>query len=211
MSTPHDVRRLTGPSTILVAALCLMALGTARAQGGRVHVDSVQMERDLNGDGRMDYVVRESRVVRGSRPRPKRLAIYLEARPGGGAPTWSTSWNANADAILVRRLVQIGSTATFLAIVEGEGDVDVTTIVLIDDRGAHALVTHSSDNPDGDIDLREENGQIVVESAPENLRLGKELIDASLECGPRLAPIVRLVFDSTIRQFRASAPRCIAR
>ena len=198
-------------SSSIVVALCVSAsaAGLARGQQPRAHVDTVLVARDLDGDGKSDYIVRESRPARGGQ-RPRRLAIYLGVEPGRARAAWATEWDDEfGSEVDVAELLPLGTSSTLVAVSEPEADFNGTRVVLIRARRAKAVLSHGIDYGEGYFQLRLEGGRAVVDATQEHLVLGGKPVDGALVCADAQLPALRLVFDPRAERFVPENPRCV--
>ena len=197
-------------SSSLVVALCVAACATiASAQQPRARVDTVFVARDLDGDGKSDYIVRESRPVRGG-PRPQRLAIYLGLEPATARAAWATEWDDEfGGEVAVAELLPLGTSSTLVAVSTPEADYEGTQVVLIRARRAKTLLSHGIEYGEGYFQLRLEGGRAVVDATQEHLVLGGKAVDGTLACADAQRPALRLVFDPRAERFVPEHPRCV--
>src|SRR5690349_16755855 len=189
-------------------AVCLVATG-AGAQQHRAHVDTVLVARDLDGDGTIDYIVRESRASRGA-ARPQRLAIYLGVEPAAARAAWATDWDDEfGGEVAVSELLPLGTSSTLVAVSVPEADYEGTHVVLIRARRAKTLVSHGIDYGEGYFQLRLEGGRAVVDASQEHLVLSGKPVDGTLACADAQLPALRLVFDPRAERFVPEHPRCV--
>lgn len=204
-------RRRKSFSLTLLVTLCASASAAtaAAAQQPRVHVDTVLVARDLDGDGNSDYIVRESRPSRGGL-QPRRLAIYLGVGPGMTRASWATDWDDEfGDQVDVDELVSLGTSSTLVAVSQPEADYAGTQVVLIRARRAKTIVSHGIDYGEGYFQLRLEGGRAVIDATQEHLVLGGKPVDGSLACPDAQLPALRLVFDPRAERFVPENPRCV--
>ena len=195
----------------LVASLCASAsaVSYAHAQQPRPHIDTMLVSRDLDGDGKTDFIVRESRAARGG-PQPRRLAIYLGVAPASARAAWATDWDDEFGAdVEVSDVLSLGTSSTLVAVSLPEADYVATRVVLIRARRAKTIVTHGIDYGEGYFQLRLEGGRAVVDATQEHLVLGGKPVDGALACPDAQLPALRLVFDPRAERFVPENPRCV--
>jgi len=197
-------------SFVLGLSLTVMVAGATRAQPPRAHVDTVLVARDLDGDGIIDYIVRESKESLDGAPRARRLAIYLGVEPAAARAAWATDWDDEFGAgVNVSELLPLGTSSTLVAVSEPQADYESTHVVLIRARRAKTLVSHGIDYGEGYFQLRLEGGRAIVDATQEHLVLGGKAIDATLACADAQRPALRLVFDPRAERFVPDHPRCV--
>jgi len=187
----------------------VIAATPAHAQQRRMHVDTILVARDLDGDGTTDYIVRESRPSRGGL-RPRRLAIYLGVGPGTTRASWATDWGDEfGEGVEVSELLPLGTSSTLVAVTLPEADYVGTRVVLIRAGRAKTVVSHGIDYGEGYFQLRLEGGRAVVDATQEQLVLGGKPVAGALACPDAQLPALRLVFDQRAERFVPENPRCV--
>jgi hypothetical protein len=207
------MHRRLGPllSSIAIAFTITATVASATpAQQPRVHVDTVLVARDLDGDGIIDYIVRESKESLDGAPRARRLAIYLGVEPAAARAAWATDWDDEFGASVdVSELLPLGTSSTLVAVSEPQADYESTHVVLIRARRAKTLLSHGIDYGEGYFQLRLEGGRAIVDATQEHLVLGGKAIDGTLACADAQRPALRLVFDPRAERFVPELPRCV--
>ena len=105
----------------LLVGLALCVPATTRCQR-IVPRDSVLLSRDVDGNGRSDYVVRE--VKRGKEREslvPTRTAVYLNRAPSTRKPQWASKWNDEVP-IELDTVLAVPGGGSLLALGWGSGD-----------------------------------------------------------------------------------------
>jgi len=201
-------RRFAGVALVL----CLLAdaPALAHAQTPRMRVDSVLLARDLDGDGKLDYVVRESADTAANAPRPARLAIYVGVKPQTQPPGWASPWvpSYQGDAALARS-IRVESNAALLEVDEPADDVLGIHVLLLDRGAIREILSHAVGMDFDSFRLRETQGVITVDATPRNLVIDGKEVGSSRECRKGQHVEVRLRFDRTTRSFVRVTSRCV--
>jgi hypothetical protein len=190
-----------------------------------VSVDSVLLEKDLDGDKLPDRLVRERR-----RDAPEvddgngdsaasadtigyseyRLALYLGGTPAAArTPVWNTSFDGAADGEFIRAIDRTGGETLLVVGVSG-ADAYETMIVLVRHGAARTILNHQIDYGEGDFDVRDKDGRVVV-VATSNVQLGSHEVSPTIECSREQWPATTLVYDDTAKEFVVERSVCLAR
>lgn len=194
-----------------LAGALLTCADAARAQStpAAARVDSVFLARDLDGDGKTDYVVAESKPGSDADDRPARVAIYLGVRPGTAAPAWATSWDEELGAdIVLAKTVPLDSGATFVELRGADGDYEATWLVLVQRGAAREQFAHGVDYGEGFFDVLRDGSDVVVEATQPHLEAAHRAVGRAIACPSSQWPVVRLVYDRARARFVAGATRC---
>lgn len=180
------------------------------AQMGRAHTDSVFVIGDIDGSGKPDYVVRETRMGSISDMKDYRVAVYLDKDPGTGRPDWANKWDAldigasqGADTSL-----SIGHDATMLAIGWSGGDYSATDILIAEHGKVRPEISHGIDYGHGYFAIKREAGTVVVEANLDHLELRGAPVTAAIKCTEPEMAVIRLVYDLKTRHFLTERSRC---
>lgn len=193
-------------------ALCLATMppALALAQASRTRVDKVLLTRDLDGDGKVDYVVRESSDTTSGAPRPARLAVYVGVKPKTAAPAWASLWDpAYGSDVRLAQAIRVDTSATLLELNLPADDVLGIRVLLVDRRAARELVSHAVDMEFGFFRLRQTAGRIAIDATPQNLIVDGKDVEVSLHCRKGRHVEAQLRFDRATRAFVAMSPRCV--
>lgn len=193
-------------------ALCLLTAPAALAhsQSARTRVDTVLLARDLDGDGKVDYVVRESSDTAPDMPRPARLAVYVGGKPQTRPPGWASPWDPSRGSdVVLAQSIRVDSSATLIEVDLPADDVLGIRILLVDDGAVRELVSHAVDMEYGSFRLRETGGRITIDATPRNLVVAGKDVAVSLDCKKGRRAEVQLRFERATRSFVAMAPRCV--
>ena len=200
----------------LLFALLVWTLATPAArtvaQSPRTRVDQVLLARDLDGDGKVDYIVRESSDTTSGAPRPAaRLAIYAGAKPQTVAPAWTSGWDpSQGNDVALARVIRLDTSATLVEVDLPADDVLLIRVLLVAGGAVRELVRHAVGFDDGSsFRFRETGGRITIDATPQNLVVGGSDVDVSLECRKAAHVEARLLFDRATRSFVALKPRCV--
>lgn len=142
------------PRMLLMGAMLgvatLLPLPNAIAQARRVRVDSTFLAKDLDGDGRTDYIVRQSRSGPNEHMRAARLAIYLGARPVTQAAAWASEWNEEfGNEASFGDSLSVDSRTMLLTVALPEADYDDIRWLLVEEGHVRELITHGIDYGEG--------------------------------------------------------------
>lgn len=195
-----------------LAAVTAVALvtGHAAAQKPLVRTDSVFLARDIDGSGKTDYVVRESKAGLTPSMRAYRVAVYLDAEPGTRKPSWSMAWDDEfgIDQTLGRSLT-IAPGVSLLAVQWGGADADGDVLLLVQRGRVQQEITHGVDYGDGYFDITQEGGKVVVDLAPGHLELRGKPVTAGITCKETEWSAMELVFDTRVGHFTPGQARCV--
>ena len=205
------IGRLASRVSRTALAVCMLATpALAHAQSPRTRVDTVLLTRDLDGDGKVDYVVRESADTARDTPRPARLAIYVGAKPLTMAPAWASPWDPSQGSdVALARTIRVDASATLLEVDEPADDVLGIRVLLVAGGAVRELVSHAVEMDYGSFRLLETAGRITIDATPRNLRVGGKEVEVSLDCEKSHHVELRLRFDRPTRSFVAMTPRCV--
>jgi hypothetical protein len=183
----------------------------AFAQAPKTRVNKVLLARDLDGDGKVDYIVRESSDTTSGAARPARLAIYAGAKPQTVAPAWTSGWDPSQGSdVALARVIRVDTSATLLEVDLPADDVLLIRVLLIAGGEVRELVRHAVGFDDGSaFRFRETGGRITIDATPRNLVVDGKDVDVSLECRKSTHAEARLIFDRATRSFVAATPRCV--
>jgi hypothetical protein len=201
-----DTRRVVKAPTDTPAAQ-LAGNGTV------IRVDSVFVRRDLDGDGRPDYVVRERRGSDGSTLKQAyRMAVYLDARPETRAPAWTTDWeDEDGDALGLEQDYRLSVDATLLFVMWNEANHTPEWLVTVRRGRVRDVISHDEDHGEGYLQVKPDGEHVVVDATQMHLLLNGTPVGRELVCKEGEWPAVRLAYDAASSQFVPEEPRCIAR
>jgi hypothetical protein len=194
---------------VLGACLTLLA-PVAGAQAIRVRVDSILLARDLDGNGKADYVVHESAAEPDEGLRPARVAIYLDAKPNERQPAWASKWDGEfgSEASLVKSM-RIDATSSFVAVALPQADYEDTRLLVVARGSIRERITHGIDYGHGSFDIGRDRNGVFVDASIDHLVVDGKSAQSKLSCEAQEWSAVRLDFDIKTRQFSPRAPRCI--
>ncbi|HVE77417.1 MAG TPA: hypothetical protein VNA89_01030 [Gemmatimonadaceae bacterium] len=177
-----------------------------------MHVDTVLLARDIDGDGRTDHVVRERRPGRFPETIAHRVAVYLNVAPGARGPHWATAWDEEfgAEATLWRSL-PAAAGSWLLGVLGPQADATEEWLLLVQRGSVREEVYHQVDYGEGYADVRRERGVLVVEATQPHVKLRGRAVGAAISCPSSEWPAVRLVFDPQERRFTPERALCMAR
>jgi hypothetical protein len=171
--------------------------------------DSVFLSRDIDGSGKRDYVVKESKPGSVSSMRAYRLAVYLDKDPRTRKPAWSMAWDDEfgGDQTL-GRVLSLAPGATLLDVQWAGGDYD-GTVLLIAERGRiRQEITHGVDYGHGFFDIKQDGRNVVVDATLANLELRGKPVKPGIKCLEPEVRAVQLRYDAKTRGFIAGRIRC---
>jgi hypothetical protein len=190
-----------------------------------VSVDSVLLEKDLDGDKVSDRLVLERRRVRPEADDGNgdsaasadtigysdyRLALYLGGTPAAArTPVWNTSFDGAADGEFIRAIDRSGGETLLVVGVSG-ADAYETMIVLVRHGAARTILNHQIDYGEGDFDLRDKDGRVVV-VATSNVQLGSHEVSPTIECSREQWAATTLAYDDTAKEFVVERSVCLPR
>jgi hypothetical protein len=174
-------------------------------------VDSTLLNDDLDGDGRADRLVIESRKS-GLVPAEeggvteRRLALFLDSA-AAAKPVWATTWD-DMEGALLRQRYRLGDGGSLLVVVHGGGDADSHTLVHVLRGAARPVVTHQIDYGEGDFTMRTAGDSIVV-TATGDVRVEGRSEPSSIRCRDGFWPGWQLSFSAADGALRGRQQSCI--
>jgi hypothetical protein len=187
-----------------------------------ITVDSILLDRDLDGTNVPDQLVRESRrfptgaagAGRDSEENAgsyaeHRLALYLNAPPSASqAPAWFASFDDTDGGDLIRAIPRGDGTLLMLGI--PSADAYETVVLLVQHAQAREILHHQIDYGEGNVQVSEQDGRVtlVVSGAVE---LGGRNVAPTIECPREAWPGSRLVYDDAAKQFTVEQSVCVPR
>lgn len=214
---PRAARAARLPIAIAVA-LATLVPSAAAAQGARpapaIHVDTVLLARDLDGSGRVDHVVLESRKDSPAEEfaRWHRLALYLDAAPRAGRPAWATDWDEEWESLpAVASATALPGGGTLLQVDASQGDFYPTWLVIAEHGTARLDLEQGVDYLEGALVVRRLAGTVTVDATHPTLSLrGRPLVPA-ITCAASEWPAMRLVFDAATRRLVPQRALCMSK
>ena len=176
-----------------------------------VRVDSVLFQRDIDGNGRPDRLVRELRVSsRKYTPPAHRLALYLDGSPNGRRPAWPSEWDEfdESGAALAGIWLLGKGVAMFEVTTEG-GDYTGERLVLVRGGSAHEVISHGEDYGNGFLTVTVEHGRFVIDVSQANLRVNGKPVLPEARCSASQWSAVHLIFDVQRNDFVPDRARCV--
>ena len=179
----------------------------------KIKVDTTFLARDINGNGRPDYIVRESRpfweqMVEG------RMSVYLDAAPDGKrAPHWATSWyeQLGGPIWLDTAIAVPGGTLAQISIAEA----DASILVVLHIRGSVITPAFVKDIDYGEGSLqyaRTADELAVLVTSPVVMDGQEYSLDDTGRCDKTTWPALKFVFDGGEQRFkRVSGFECLRR
>jgi hypothetical protein len=191
-----------------------------------ISVDSVLLEKDIDGNNIPDHLVREARRRPVEVPvqdrdgtagvdtisfAEYRLALYLNARPASSnIPAWMASFDDVNDGELVKA-IPLASGGTVLVIDVSYADAVETVMLLAWQGQAQEILRHQIDYGEGDFKLHDSDGRVAVDVTGD-VQLGSRTVRPTGQCAaPRSWPGSTLVYNDTTKQFVVERSICIPR
>lgn len=167
-------------------------------------VDSLFVERDIDGDGRLDYIVRERRK------NAYRMAVYLNRQPGTGAPVWTTEWDdEGGDALALEQDYRVATDATLLFFVGSDADYTPEWLVTVHRGKVRDVITHREDHGEGYLQVKPDGEHVVIDATQDHLELNGTPVGPEFSCKSSEWPAVRLTYEASASRFVAEQPRCV--
>jgi hypothetical protein len=193
-----------------------------------ISIDSVLLDRDMDGNGVPDHLVREVRRQAMTLP-PRvndsaaatdadtvvtasyRLVLYLNAAASTSSiPAWSVSFDERDDGELVRA-VALSDAGTLLVIGLSGADASEIVILLARQGQAQEILRHQIDNGEGDFKLRDADGRVAIDVTGD-VQLGGRTVSPTVQCAaPQSWPGSTLIYNDTTKQFVVERSICIPR
>jgi hypothetical protein len=180
------------------------------AEAGDRRTDSTFLARDIDGSGKTDYVVRESRPEATSMlSNEYRVAVYLDSEPQSRPPNWSNDWDMEVGRQQgLSKSFAISSAASLLDVEWSGGDFDGDNILIAERGKIRREIYHGIDYGHGYLFARQENGKSVVEASLDNLELLGKPVTSEIKCPATQIPAMRLVFDPKAGHFVTDRALC---
>lgn len=173
-----------------------------------IQTDSMLLSRDLDGNGRTDYVVRESRPYRRTTMYIPRLAIYLDSFPAGRHPRWSSGWDMEGETTF-REAIPLGSHASMLEVDGSTGDYTSEALLAIRNDSIIEELAHGEDYGQGFLETGRDGATLVVDASQMHLMLRGAPVSPEPECEDGNWPAVRMRWNEASRRFVLEKPRCV--
>lgn len=209
-----DLARL--PSTSSVDQITAMGGCTPdktpeKAHSTTVTVDSIMLERDLDGSGTPDFVVREKRVSSDANALvAHRVAVYLDTKPGTGAPTYASRWDDEFGGESLDSTYVLAPGVSLLALGGSYADYDAQTFLLVQRGQVREEIVTGQDYGRGRIDVKDDKDEFTIDASVMHLMLRGAEVNSDLVCGDDTDyAAVLFHFDAKLRQFVADKPRCV--
>lgn len=196
---------------IVFAGVTAMSIFTNPADGQipAVRIDSVLLARDIDGSGKKDYVVQESRAGDVPQLRDSRIAVYLDADPGTHGPNWATEWGDKFEVEkTLDHSLQMTRGAWLLDIQVAGSDYDGTSLLLVQRGSVREEISHGVDYGHGYLDIKQRGDTVLVEATLDNLKLRGKPLALKTKCKASEWSAVELVFDEKKRGFFPDRTLC---
>lgn len=201
-----------GRWVVAVTAMTATMVGARRATAQAVSIarrDSVLVTHDLDGDGHMDYVVREVRSTTYG-GLETRIAVYLDQTLHARRPNWATRWaDDNEGEYHLDDSLSLTTHVGLLNVAFYGGDGDDHTVLLVRNGRAHVDIVHQIDYGQGYLTVRREGSEVFIDASVEHLALRRVEVPASAPCGPSQWAMMRLRYDRTERRFVQGPRFCV--
>ena len=176
-----------------------------------VSVDSVLFQRDIDGNGRPDHLVRELRVSsRKYTPSAHRLALYLDGSPNGRKPAWASVWDEfDESGAALAGIWPLGKGVTVFEVTTEGGDYTGELFVLVCGGSAHEVISHDEDYGDGFLTVAVEHGRFVIDVSQSKLTVNGKPVLPEPKCSGNQWSAVHLTFDAQGNNFVPDRARCV--
>ncbi|MFL5613943.1 MAG: hypothetical protein ACJ796_09820 [Gemmatimonadaceae bacterium] len=193
-----------------------------------ISIDSVLLDRDMDGNGVPDHFVREVRRQAMRLPPPVndsaaatdadtvvtasyKLVLYLNAAATTSSiPAWSASFDERNDGELLRAIA-LSDAGTLLVIGLYGADASESVILLVRQGQAQEILRHQIDDGEGDFKLRDADGRVAIDVTGD-AQLGGRTVSPTIQCAaPQSWPGSTLIFNDTTKQFVVERSICIPR
>lgn len=176
-----------------------------------VQTDSVALARDLDGNGVADYVVMETRPFhRDYHHLYHRLAVYRDSIPASRRAWWATEWSDESQVDL-GEVHALGARGSLVVVLGSEADYTSETLLSVRDGAVIVEITHGEDYGNGFLEVKPEDGTLVVDASQDHLLVRGVPVKPELECAGSDWAAVRARWDDATRRFAPERPRCIKR
>ena len=176
-----------------------------------VLTDTVFVARDLDGNGRTDYVVRENRPYRRQARRLSyRVAVYLDSIPPDRRPAWASGWDEEFGGEKeLGEVDALGAHGSLVMVGGSEADYTSETLLSLRDGRITEEVTHGEDYGNGFLQILHEGGTLVVDASQTHLAVRGKSVEPELACAGGAIAAVRMPWNEATRRFVPQPPRCI--
>jgi hypothetical protein len=182
--------------------------GDANAMGS-VKIDTVFLARDIDGSGKPDYVIRESRLGPHSPMREYRVAIYLDTGPESRRPNWAMDWDWESGySQALDKSLSVAAGVWLLEVGFGGADYDGAEVLVVERGGIRKEISLGVDYGNGYMDITQEAGKVVVEATLDNLELRGTPVTSDIKCKATEWRAMRLVFDPKPGHFTPERALC---
>jgi hypothetical protein len=176
---------------------------------GSVKTDTVYLTHDIDGSGKADYVVRESRLGPNSAMKDYRVAIYIDSDPGSRHPAWAMDWDWESGYNqALGTSMEIGPDQWLLDVASGGGDYDADEVLIVQHGAIRKVISHGVDYRNGYINITKLAGRVVVEATLDHLEVAGSPITSDIKCPQTEWRAIRLIFDPTKSRFTPERAFC---
>jgi hypothetical protein len=176
---------------------------------GSAKIDTVYLARDIDGSGKSDYVVRETRLGPDLQSRENRIAIYIDRDATSRRPTWAKEWDSDGEEnqALVQSL-QLSPASWLLDIGYDGGDYSGDDVLIVERGTIRKVIYHGIDYGNGYLKITQEGGRVVVEASLDNLELDGSPVESAIKCTNSEWRAIRLIFDPAKNHFTPERAFC---
>jgi hypothetical protein len=176
---------------------------------GAAKIDTVYLARDIDGSGKPDYIVRETRLGPDLMPRENRIAIYIDGDPASRRPTWAKQWDSTLEENqALAQSLQLSPASWLLDIAYDGGDFSGDDVLIVERGSIRKEIYHGIDYGNGYLKITQEAGKVVVETSLDNLELDGSPVESAIKCKSSEWRAIRLIFDPAKNRFTPDRAFC---
>jgi hypothetical protein len=177
---------------------------------GHPSTDTLFLLRDIDGSGKPDYVVRESRVGRDISMKDYRLAVYLDSEPGSRTPDWASSWDAEIGSEPgMNEALTIAPGVSLVHLSWDYADAGGDDVLIVEHGKVRPEMSHTIDYGHGIFTITQPAGKTVIEATLSNLKLAGVEVTDDANCQGAEMGAMKLVFDVKSGHFTRGKPYCV--
>lgn len=183
---------------------------SAHAQASVTRTDSVAMSRDLDGNGKTDWVVLESKPGRFPEMRAHRIAVYLNASPTTRKPGWATEWDDVGERVVsFGGAKPLGRDGSLIEIDESGGDADIADLLLASAGHVRRDIYFQSNYGDGYLTIVQRDRRTIVVASLDNVELRGRGVPSKLKCEVTKLAVVDLIYEPRRGHFTVGRIYCL--
>jgi hypothetical protein len=176
---------------------------------GSAKIDTTYLARDIDGSGKSDYVVRETRLGADLQSRENRIAIYIDRDPSSRRPTWAKQWDSmDEENQGLAQSLQLSPASWLLDIGYDGGDYSGDDVLIVERGAIRKVIYHGIDYGNGYLRITQEAGRVVVETSLANLELDGSPVESAIKCPNSEWRAIRLIFDPAKKHFTPERAFC---